>query len=148
MKNVPTKLPNSTQFNKPTSIPQNQQKTLLSNPLPTSTQLHNPTGEKLSNFKSEIEKKETDAKQQKPKSIRLKLDDKTLFYSENGMKKYYDVLMKTDFNTNSSSLGKLNKLMQIYKNWHFMLFPKYDIDYFMNMTIDHGKKATGRVFKY
>lgn len=35
--------------------------------------------------------------------------------------------------------------MQIYKNWHFMLFPKYNIDYFTSKIIDLGKKPAGKV---
>jgi hypothetical protein len=80
---------------------------------------------------------------QKP---RLKLDDKTFLYSENGIKKYYDIIAKTEFKESSSELTNLNKLIQVFKNWHFMLMPKYDIDYFFNKTQEIGRKNSGRVF--
>jgi hypothetical protein len=81
----------------------------------------------------------------KIKKTRLKLDDNTLLYNENGIKKLYEILEKTNFKESRNELGNLNKLIQIFKNWHFMLFPKYDIEYFMNRISDIGKKNSGRV---
>ena len=82
----------------------------------------------------------------KVKKTRMKLDDKTLFYNENGLKKFYEIIEKTNFKESRSEVGNLNKLVQFFKNWHFMLFPKYDIEYFMNRVHEIGKKNSGRVF--
>jgi hypothetical protein len=37
--------------------------------------------------------------------------------------------------------------MQIFKNWHFNLMPKYSMDYFLKKINDLGKKASVRVNK-
>lgn len=36
--------------------------------------------------------------------------------------------------------------MEIYKNWHFMVFPKYDFDYFISKVGEYGNKPAGKVF--
>ena len=84
----------------------------------------------------------------KIKKPRLKLDDNTLLNNENGLRKFYEILEKTNFKENRNELGNLNKLIQIFKNWHFMLMPKYDIDYFMNRITEVGRKNSGRVSIY
>jgi hypothetical protein len=84
--------------------------------------------------------------EKKPKKARLKFDDNTLLYSENGLKKYYDVLEKTNFKESKNEVPNLNKLIQIFKNWHFMLFPKYDIKYFTNKVNEIGRKKSGKVY--
>jgi hypothetical protein len=81
----------------------------------------------------------------KIKKTRLKLDDNTLLYNENGIRKLYEIIEKTNFKESRNELGNLNKLIQIFKNWHFMLFPKYDLDYFMNRISEIGKRNSGRV---
>lgn len=42
-------------------------------------------------------------------------------------------------------MNNLNKFMQIFKNWHFMLIPKFDMNLFMNKLNDIGRKASARV---
>ena len=64
------------------------------------------------------------------------------------MKKYYDVLEKTTFKESRNEVANLNKLIHIFKNWHFMLFPKYDIKYFTDKVIDIGRKKSGKVYIY
>jgi hypothetical protein len=91
------------------------------------------------------EKKKIEDLEKKIKKPRLKLDDKTLLYSENGIKKYYDILAKTEFKESTSEQANLNKLIGVFKNWHFMLMPKYDIDYFNNKIQEIGRKNSGRV---
>ena len=81
-----------------------------------------------------------EGKKSKIQSIRLKLDDKTLLYSENGLKKYYEAITSTNFNS-SDNEKNLNKLITLFRNWHFLLFPNYDMEFFMNKLVDLGKKA-------
>ena len=81
-----------------------------------------------------------EGKKSKIQSQRLKLDDKTLLYSENGLKKYYEAITSTNFNS-SDNEKNLNKLITLFRNWHFLLFPNYDMEFFMNKLVDLGKKA-------
>ena len=83
--------------------------------------------------------------EKKAKKSRLKFDDNTLLYSQNGLKKYYDFMEQTNFKETKNDIANLNKLIQIFKNWHFMLFPKYDLNYFTNKVIEIGRKNSGRV---
>jgi len=62
-------------------------------------------------FKSEEIKNDTteqkgknDTKTQKPKVERIKLDEKTLFYSENGLKKFYEIITQNSFKENRSEV--------------------------------------------
>ncbi len=109
--------------------------------IPNKTKLHYPqnTTENITP-KNPNEIKQID----KMKKPRLVLDDKTLLYNENGIKKLYDTIDKTKFKSNDTS--NLNILMQIFKNWHFMLFPKYDINLFTAKLTDIGKKSSGRAY--
>ena len=81
-----------------------------------------------------------EGKKSKIQSSRLKLDDKTLLYSENGLKKYYEAITSTNFNS-SDNEKNLNKLITLFRNWHFLLFPNYDMEFFVNKLVDLGKKA-------
>ena len=100
------------------------------------------------NNTNENNKKETnilneeikEGKKSKIQSSRLKLDDKTLLYSENGLKKYYEAITSTNFNS-SDNEKNLNKLITLFRNWHFLLFPNYDMEFFVNKLVDLGKKA-------
>ena len=100
------------------------------------------------NKTTENNKKETnilneeikEGKKSKIQSSRLKLDDKTLLYSENGLKKYYEAITSTNFNS-SDNEKNLNKLITLFRNWHFLLFPNYDMEFFVNKLVDLGKKA-------
>ena len=44
---------------------------------------------------------------EKPKKKLLRLDEKTLFYNENGMKKLYEFVMKNDFKETTSDVNIL-----------------------------------------
>jgi len=57
-------------------------------------------------FKSEEikEDKSDDRKNDKPKVPRIKLDEKSLFYGENGLKTFYDSISKTTFKENRSDV--------------------------------------------
>ena len=80
-------------------------------------------------------------KEQKKKQERLKLDAKTLLYNtDNGLRKFYEVITKTEFN-NKDNTKNLDKLINLTRNWHFMLFPNYDFEYFTNKLISLGKQA-------
>ena len=35
--------------------------------------------------------------------------------------------------------------MMLFKNWHFMLFPKYDTDFFISKITELGKKPSTKV---
>ena len=85
-------------------------------------------------------------KEPKKKIERPKLDAKTLLYNrDNGLRKYYDVITNTEFKSKDVTKN-LDKLINITRNWHFMLFPKYDFDYFTNKLINLGKKAPTKSF--
>ena len=71
-------------------------------------------------FKSEEIKNETteqkgknDTKPLKPKVERIKLDEKTLFYSENGLKKFYEIITQNSFKENRSEVTIKNYLQLI-----------------------------------
>ena len=89
-------------------------------------------------LKSENEQEE---KEPKKKIERLKLDAKTLLYNrDSGLRRYYEEITKTEFKSKDVTKN-LDKLISITRNWHFMLFPKYDFDYFTNKLIALGKQA-------
>lgn len=75
----------------------------------------------------------------KPKKQKLKLDEKVLLYNENGLKKYYETIKATTFDSKSDD-SNLNKLTTLFRNWHFMLFPSYDVDFFTNKLVTLGDK--------
>ena len=91
--------------------------------------------------KSKNTENEQEEKEPKKKIERLKLDAKTLLYNtDNGLKKFYDVITKTEFNSKDNEKN-LDKLINLTRNWHFMLFPNYDFEYFTNKLIALGKQA-------
>ena len=102
-------------------------------------------GEEEKSVKSEKEQ-EKEEKEQKNKKERLKLDAKTLLYNhDNGLKKFYEVITTTKFD-NKDNTKNLDKLIRLTRNWHFMLFPNYDFDYFTNKLINLGKQAPTKAF--
>ena len=66
----------------------------------TNPNVANPTNPVNPTDKKEIEKIIPD----KIKKPRLKLDEKTLLYSENGIKKFYEIIEKTEFKEKSSDV--------------------------------------------
>ena len=91
--------------------------------------------------KSKNTENEQEEKEPKKKIERLKLDAKTLLYNtDNGLKKFYDVITNTEFNSQDNAKN-LDKLINLTRNWHFMLFPNYDFEYFTNKLISLGKQA-------
>ena len=91
--------------------------------------------------KSKNTENEQEEKEPKKKIERLKLDAKTLLYNtDNGLKKFYDVITNTEFNSKDNAKN-LDKLINLTRNWHFMLFPNYDFEYFTNKLISLGKQA-------
>ena len=100
-------------------------------------------GEDEKSSKSENEPEE---KEPKKKIERLKLDAKTLLYNrDSGLRKYYEVITNTQFKDKDVTKN-LDKLINITRNWHFMLFPKYDFDYFTNKLISLGKQPPTKSF--
>ena len=100
-------------------------------------------GDEEKNEKSENENEE---KVPKKKIERLKLDAKTLLYNrDSGLRKYYEVITNTEFKSKDVTKN-LDKLISITRNWHFMLFPNYDFDYFTNKLISLGKQAPTKSF--
>ena len=100
-------------------------------------------GEEEKSAKSENEQEE---KEPKKKIERLKLDAKTLLYNrDSGLRKYYEVVTNTEFKDKDVTKN-LGKLIDITRNWHFMLFPKYDFDYFTNKLISLGKQPPTKSF--
>ena len=96
--------------------------------------------------KEQISENEKEEKEEKKKIIRLKLDAKTLLYNnDNGLRKYYEVITNTEFNSKDNEKN-LDKLINLTRNWHFMLFPNYDFDYFTNKLISLGKQAPTKAF--
>ena len=91
--------------------------------------------------KSNKSENEQEEKEPKKKIERLKLDAKTLLYNrDSGLRRYYEEITKTEFKSKDVTKN-LDKLISITRNWHFMLFPKYDFDYFTNKLIALGKQA-------
>ena len=106
----------------------------------TSDQINNDkNNQKKTNSKNLSENTKIKVKRQL-----LKLDDKILLDSENGIKRLYTNVMKTDFKS-SNNIKNLNKLMNLYKNWHFELFPKYEFELFLSKVNDIGLKGSGKV---
>lgn len=102
-------------------------------------------GEEEKSLKSEKEQ-EQEEKEEKKKKERLKLDAKTLLYNnDNGLRKFYEVISKTEFK-NPDNTKNLDKLIKLTRNWHFMLFPNYDFDFFTNKLIKLGKQAPTKSF--
>lgn len=100
-------------------------------------------GEEEKSIKTENEKGE---KEEKKKQERLKLDAKTLLYNaDNGLRKFYEVITNTEFK-NPDNTKNLDKLINLTRNWHYMLFPNYDFDYFTNKLISLGKQAPTRAY--
>ena len=100
-------------------------------------------GEEEKSAKSENEPEE---KEPKKKIERQKLDAKTLLYNrDKGLRKYYEVITNTEFKDKDVTKN-LGKLIDITRNWHFMLFPKYDFDYFTNKLISLGKQPPTKSF--
>ena len=100
-------------------------------------------GEDEKSNKTEEVKEE---KEEKKKIERLKLDAKTLLYNkDNGLKKFYEVITTTEFN-NKDNTKNLDKLINLTRNWHFMLFPNYDFDYFTHKLISLGKQAPTKAY--
>ena len=97
--------------------------------------------EKSANTENEQELKEPKKKIERPK-----LDAKALLYNrDSGLRKYYEVITTTEFK-NKDVTKNLDKLISITRNWHFMLFPNYDFDYFTNKLISLGKQAPTKSF--
>ena len=97
--------------------------------------------EKSANTENEQELKEPKKKIERPK-----LDAKALLYNrDSGLRKYYEVITTTEFK-NKDVTKNLDKLISITRNWHFMLYPKYDFDYFTNKLISLGKQAPTKSF--
>ena len=102
----------------------------------------NNSENKIENNENNENNEDTKNKEKiKEKVQRLKLDDKTLLYSENGMKKYYEIITSFNF-SNKDNKKNLDQLTSLFRNWHFLLFPNYDVDYFTNKLIDLGKKPS------
>ena len=100
-------------------------------------------GEEEKSIKTENEKGE---KEEKKKQERLKLDAKTLLYNaDNGLRKFYEVITNTEFKSQDNTKN-LDKLINLTRNWHYMLFPNYDFDYFTNKLISLGKQAPTRAY--
>lgn len=103
-------------------------------------EIDNTNNKEENNNPSQAKIDQSKATTQKIKKTRLKLDEKTLLYNENGLKKYYDTIMNTQF-TSSNDQNNLNKLVNLFRNWHFLLFPSYDMNYFTSKLISLGEKA-------
>ncbi len=106
-------------------------------------QQNEKAGEEEKSIKTDNEKEE---KEEKKKQERLKLDAKTLLYNrDNGLKKFYEVITTTKFNSEDNTKN-LDKLISLTRNWHYLLFPNYDFDYFTNKLISLGKQAPTRAY--
>lgn len=99
------------------------------------------------------EKKE-DAKDEKKKIIRKprnKYDADYMIDNENGLKKLYRQFV-IDGDKNLQLKGKgheisdLNKVMKIYKGWHFEAAPKLEFSYFAERLHKIGNDKAGKAF--
>lgn len=100
--------------------------------------------EKDKDLQNEQNEKET--KKERTVKPRIKLDEKILLYSDNGIKKYYEAIMSTTFKDSSSDERNLNKLVDLFKNWHFILFPRYDTELFTSRITALGKKSSVKAY--
>ena len=102
--------------------------------------------EKAGEEEKSVKDEKEEEKEPKKKIERLKLDAKTLLYNtDNGLRKFYDVITTTEFNSKDNKKN-LDKLITLTRNWHFMLFPNYDFDYFTNKLISLGKQAPTKAY--
>ena len=103
-------------------------------------------GEDEKSSKTENDENSKEEKEPKKKIERLKLDEKTLLYNrDTGLRKYYEVITNTQFKEKDVTKN-LDKLINITRNWHFMLYPKYDFDYFTKRLIALGKQPPTKSF--
>ena len=96
--------------------------------------------EKAGDSENNPEKSDDEKKEEKQeKKSRYTFNEKVLLYNENGIRKYYEAM--TNANINSKDMFKnLDKLITLTRNWHYMLFPKIDFNYFTAKLTDLGKK--------
>lgn len=106
-----TQAANNNSFISTTNINNTIKKTLASEFKdlgPKGTMIHNDP--RASNSINQTEENKKAGNAEKPeiakiKKPRLKLDERLLFYSENGIKKYYDVIMNTEFKESHSDVS-------------------------------------------
>ena len=86
------------------------------------------------------EKSEENSKEKRDKKVikRLKLDEETLLYENEGLKPLYEYIMKQDFSS-KNNVKNLNNLLSAYRNFHYMCFPGHDFDFFIEKLQKLGK---------
>lgn len=94
-------------------------------------------------LQSQVNTQEQNEEKKKIIKTRKILDDKTLLYEENGLRKYYETITSASFSSKDNEKN-LNKLVGLYRNWHFMFFRDYDMNFFTDKLIDLGKKSSVR----
>ena len=75
---------------------------------------------------------------------RAQLNELTLLQENKGLKKLYSEAQK--FVITGSAKNDLKKLMNLYKEWHFGVAPKFEFNYFMQKCQVLGTKAPIRSF--
>jgi hypothetical protein len=65
-----------------------------------------PTSTLIADFPATLEIKEN-SNPEKIKKPRFKLDDKTLLYSENGVRKFYEIMQNTEFREKASEVNQI-----------------------------------------
>ena len=85
-------------------------------------------------------------KKRKKKQERLKLDAKTFLYiTDNEIRKFYEIITNIEINSKDYTKN-FDKLINLTRNWHYMLFQNYEFDYFTNKLISLGKQAQTRLY--
>jgi len=87
----------------------------------------------------------------KPKKPRMKIDANYLIDNPVGMKNLYrKVIIDKEKNLNFKGQGHelrdFNKLMNVYKNWHFEVMPKFEFTYFAERMQKAGTDKAMKAF--
>jgi hypothetical protein len=82
----------------------------------------------------------------KPKKVinRAQLNEATLMHETKGLKKLYTECQK--FVITGNSKNDLKKLLNLYKEWHFITAPKFEFRYFVEKCQTLGTKGPIRSF--
>lgn len=96
------------------------------------------------NNRSESGKTQAEGQAKRQQKERIKLNEETLTNKEKGLKRLYEESLK--LNVKGNPEDDLKRLMNLYKEWHFQLAPKFEFSYFIQKCQILGQKAPIRAF--
>lgn len=81
----------------------------------------------------------------------IKFDPDYLVDNTNGLKRLYkhfviDADKNLQFKGKGHEISDLNKVMKVYKNWHFEAYPKLEFSYFAERLHKHGADKATKAF--